>query len=68
MFKRMIMAVLLLTVAVTTASTANADDVKTWTDAHVDELVALYKQFHAHPELSFEEQETAAKLAQAKKH
>lgn len=64
MFKRMTTAFLLLTFAVTTASTVIADDVKTWTDAHVDELVTLYKQFHAHPELSFEEQETAAKLAQ----
>jgi hippurate hydrolase len=35
-----------------------------WIDAHLDEYVELYKHFHAHPELSFREEQTAARLAQ----
>jgi amidohydrolase len=33
------------------------------TDAQLDSLVELYKDLHAHPELSFYEERTAAKLA-----
>ncbi|MBL8848174.1 MAG: amidohydrolase, partial [Planctomycetaceae bacterium] len=35
-----------------------------WIDAHLEEYIALYKHFHRHPELSFREEETAARLAQ----
>lgn len=31
---------------------------------HIDELVQLYRHFHEHPELSFQERETAARVAQ----
>lgn len=34
-----------------------------WVRENVDDLVALYEHFHAHPELSFCERETAARLA-----
>jgi len=34
-----------------------------WAKAHLGEIVELYRHFHAHPELSFMEQETAARLA-----
>jgi len=34
-----------------------------WAKAHLSELVELYRHFHSHPELSFEEKETAARLA-----
>src|SRR5262245_58318698 len=34
-----------------------------WSKAHVQELVELYRHLHAHPELSFEEKETAARVA-----
>lgn len=34
-----------------------------WVDAHLDELVEFYRALHAHPELSFHEQETSARLA-----
>lgn len=38
----------------------NADD---WSKQHVDELLTVYRDFHANPELSFREERTAAKLA-----
>ena len=34
-----------------------------WADAHVNDLLAVYRHLHSHPELSFEEKETAAYLA-----
>jgi hippurate hydrolase len=33
-----------------------------WISAHLDEYVGLYKEFHLHPELSYYEKETAARL------
>ena len=33
-------------------------------DAHLDELVGLYKHLHTHPELSFQEFETAKRVAE----
>ncbi len=36
---------------------------ETWLDQHIDELVATYEHFHAHPELSLEEEKTAARVA-----
>lgn len=35
-----------------------------WTEAHAAEVVELYKALHQAPELSFEEKETAARMAQ----
>lgn len=40
-----------------------AAEVRPWVDEHLDNLVTLYRHFHQHPELSFQERETAAKLA-----
>jgi hippurate hydrolase len=34
-----------------------------WIGTHLDELDSLYKYLHTHPELSFQERETAARLA-----
>ena len=34
-----------------------------WVKSHLGELVTLYQHFHTHPELSFEEKETAARVA-----
>jgi hippurate hydrolase len=39
---------------------ANSD---AWIAAHIDELDALYKHLHTHPELSFQERETAKRIA-----
>lgn len=47
-----------------TVGTVQGDEVGTWFDTHSAELVKLYEHFHAHPELSFHEKETAAKLAE----
>ncbi len=43
---------------------ARAEEPAQWAHAHNDELVTLYRHFHAHPELSFQEKETAARVAQ----
>src|SRR5437868_14209090 len=40
-----------------------AEDAAAWAKAHHSDLVELYQHFHLHPELSFEEHETAARLA-----
>jgi amidohydrolase len=37
--------------------------VSAWVDAHLEELSALYRHLHAHPELSLEEEQTAARVA-----
>lgn len=37
---------------------------KAWTAEHLPEVVALYKQLHQAPELSFAEEKTAARLAE----
>ena len=39
------------------------DEPAAWAAKHLDELLSLYKHFHQHPELSLEERETAARLA-----
>ncbi len=38
-------------------------DPQEWTKKHLPELIDLYREFHAHPELSFQEKETARRLA-----
>jgi len=43
---------------------ARAESPQEWTKANLDSLVELYRHFHAHPELSFQEQQTAARLAE----
>ena len=43
---------------------AKAEDPQAWADAHLEELVTLYKHFHTHPELSLREKETAERLAE----
>ncbi|MBC8873650.1 MAG: amidohydrolase [Planctomycetes bacterium] len=43
---------------------ASGDEPEQWVRRNMDELVALYQQLHANPELSFCEQETAKRIAQ----
>jgi len=45
------------------ASDTRSEEPAAWAKAHLAEIVELYRHFHAHPELSFMEQETAARLA-----
>ncbi|MEZ6059646.1 MAG: amidohydrolase [Planctomycetaceae bacterium] len=58
--KRLSVILLLLT----TAIPAQAGSVEDWTEAHLDELVRLYFHFHRNPEISFQEEQTAARIAQ----
>src|SRR5437667_387012 len=44
-------------------ATARAEDPKDWLPGNLDDLQAIYRQLHANPELSFEEEKTAARLA-----
>lgn len=42
---------------------SRAEEPQAWVKSHAEELVELYRHFHAHPELSFFETETAARFA-----
>lgn len=63
--------ILLAAVAVLPAGQATADEPKLpaelrpWVAENLADVVKLYRQLHAHPELSFHERETAATLAAA---
>ena len=46
-----------------THSIVSAQNVEDWTEENLDSLVQLYFHFHQHPELSYEEQETSARIA-----
>ena len=46
-------------------ATQAVEQPRQWTAAHMDELLSFYREFHAHPELSFQESSTAARLAAA---
>ena len=54
-------AALLATTVPTTILTA-AEPAE-WARQNIDDLIELYKHFHANPELSFQEEQTAARLA-----
>ena len=43
--------------------TAKAEEPAAWVDANLGDLVKLYRHFHQSPEVSFEEKETATRLA-----
>jgi len=53
----------LLAVFLVHASTLPAQVTDDWFDANVDALADLYIHLHTHPEVSFQEKETAARLA-----
>ncbi|MGE3174521.1 MAG: amidohydrolase [Planctomycetota bacterium] len=44
---------------------AEAGPVAAWVDGQLDELETFYRDLHRHPELSFHEDDTAARLAKA---
>ncbi|MGY8769602.1 MAG: M20 metallopeptidase family protein [Pirellulales bacterium] len=44
-------------------SSARGDSLNEWVNDSVDELITIYQDFHAHPEVSFEEENTANRLA-----
>jgi hippurate hydrolase len=43
---------------------ARAEEPGQWVRGNLDDLVALYREFHSNPELSFQEKETAARLGE----
>ncbi len=55
-----IVASLYCTTSLTT--TACADEPQVWVKENLAELIDIYRHFHAHPELSFKEKETAIRL------
>ena len=54
---------LLCTVSIDTSITS-AETPGDWVHGNLQDVVDLYRHFHAHPELSFQEEQTAARLAQ----
>ncbi|MBC7855166.1 MAG: amidohydrolase [Pirellulaceae bacterium] len=49
--------------AISAGPTVRGETPREWATANVDKLFQLYQFFHTHPELSFQEKETAARLA-----
>jgi hippurate hydrolase len=45
-------------------SAVRAEEPGQWVRGNLDDLVALYREFHSNPELSFQEKETAARLGE----
>ena len=58
--RRLLVAVLL---SVGFALPVRGEEPRAWAEKHLDEIFKLYQHFHSHPELSFMEKETAARLA-----
>jgi len=54
---------LCLALVVGMCATSHADTPAAWTAQHLEELVAIYRDFHQHPELSTQESWTAERLA-----
>ena len=62
MIRRITVALFVVLVAGLPA--ARAEEPGEWVRANLDDLVALYHEFHSNPELSFQEKETAARLGE----
>jgi len=61
---RTLIAVLLMSLVSVFSATSNADKpTSVWLDQQMPATIGLYQWLHAHPEVSFEEEQTAAKLA-----
>lgn len=56
--------VFLLSFVLLNTSPAWADEPQAWVGNNLESLVELYQHFHRNPELSFQEEQTAAKLAE----
>jgi hypothetical protein len=60
---RQLLKLALLAVIGFVSTDARADDVDAWIDKNIDQIVGVYRELHARPELSFQEKETAARLS-----
>ncbi len=49
--------------AITCGNLATAESPQAWTDKELPALIELYRHFHANPEVSYQEKQTAARLA-----
>jgi hippurate hydrolase len=58
------MVVFLLCAVSIDTSITSAETPGDWVHGNLQDVVDLYRHFHAHPELSFQEKQTAARLAQ----
>lgn len=56
--------VALFVVCAACMSAVRAEEPGQWVRGNLDDLVALYREFHSNPELSFQEKETAARLGE----
>lgn len=52
-----------LLLSIVAAYPTRAEEPRAWAEKHQGEIVKLYQHFHSNPELSFQEKETAARLA-----
>jgi amidohydrolase len=62
MFRRLLQS-LILVAGLFLAASGLCEEPRTWVKRNQGDLVGLYRHFHAHPELSFQERETAKRLA-----
>ncbi len=60
---RRLLACLALSLLSLSCVRAQAETPQDWLPSQIDSLVELYRHFHAHPELSFQEEKTAERLA-----
>lgn len=56
-------AVLIVLAGHVVSTSCQAQTVSDWTEANLDSLVKLYFHLHTHPELSYQEKETSARIA-----
>ena len=57
------LSALVLFACVAPVSVGLSDEPRQWIEQNADPLIGLYQHLHSHPELSFEECETARRLA-----
>src|SRR5690606_28000190 len=64
MFRLVAIATLLLTLRISPAAAQEDSPAQDWAGEHVGTVAELYRELHQAPELSFEEEKTAARMAQ----
>jgi amidohydrolase len=62
--KQMYRLILLIIVVALAPISSKAEEPQAWVNKNLDGLVEIYQHFHANPELSFQEEKTAARLSE----